>query len=1057
MGFDGCAVPGWLRPYVDWVTGMAWPEGDEHGCFRMADACVVAAHRVVEGTVAADPSTARLIGHDWDGAAQQAFAVHVAMTLGGKQAELVKRLIDAATALNGVGLTIQHAKRMITLIVVFLLLTLPLLIWRAPWLLRPFLQVNRLSALQIARNARTLMTLFAGFGGGMELLTQVTQLLGGRRDTLDQEQLLRAIRDGGINGLLTALLGGGLGRLATPALRAGVSRAEAAFAEKLLALLTSTAPGQMAQFAVTGAASTALSMAIDGQPLDWDMIVKSGTAAALGADGHHLSGHDVAAPRTDLAHVLGQAADVHVDRPRGHADEHSLTASWNSGVVHHQTIAHNSKAGTDARITLLQLHDGTWAVHKELVSTEARDAEYYGAKLKRVAGADVPPVIRVGDRAVVVGWADGTHLRVPWDGNTWHANGHERTASGVRTGLAYALTLDHDGKPAQIRIGEHGQVRSFDHDMAFRGLLPDDKNPFVRTFFHDGAFVDNPLTPGDVAQVRAQMAGFEAQMRADHRGQWFDNASTALEHIERHAKGTTPVFGLPPNAPVHFPPGAHQPTPHVPQPRSADLNPDTREPLLAQHGLDDRGELAGRLSHTIDPAHAAVPAQWAQERRHVPPVRLEDPFGIPIRTLDKRQLLVPGEHGRHHWVTELTVTLKYRTDRGVGPHELARLMSDAMDGVDLYFNYQHRLPDGSQLHVRLAFEEAPPGGGPYDHLRISPGSGRSMAGRWYVDTLPVVHAHELGHLLGLRDEYRDARFPERRTMTSPGTRATRSLMAGPYTMQWSSGHLVVDHLGNPVLAPLAPRDAHLEVIAGFLGEGGEFLPPSAPPLPRGQVHTQGRFDLAGDRLVAPGTVSSRFTDFGTHGLADVRLMDRTAAIFGGDSPALTSHHSDFTRALVETAQHFYGPGADTMIRLNDLARLRDLAFLLGAEPGRALPGPDFFTARLREVFGGGAVEPRAVEGLARMAEWITETGDRLPSEPGVGTLHRVAGRLLGQSPWPEVTHRAAHLFSDAAERSPDLAEGRGTVNYPAAGARLQAHAPRGTTADALAWAANRGG
>lgn len=34
---------------MDRVTGMAWPEGQAQDCFRMADACVIAAHRVVAG------------------------------------------------------------------------------------------------------------------------------------------------------------------------------------------------------------------------------------------------------------------------------------------------------------------------------------------------------------------------------------------------------------------------------------------------------------------------------------------------------------------------------------------------------------------------------------------------------------------------------------------------------------------------------------------------------------------------------------------------------------------------------------------------------------------------------------------------------------------------------------------------------------------------------------------------------------------------------------------------------------------------------------------------
>ncbi|MFC7649916.1 hypothetical protein ACFQX6_63465 [Streptosporangium lutulentum] len=77
MGFDGLLVPDWAKPYIGWVVGMDWPEGDETGCFRLADACVTAAHRIVEGTAADQPWTADKIGSEWDGAAHLAFAEHV--------------------------------------------------------------------------------------------------------------------------------------------------------------------------------------------------------------------------------------------------------------------------------------------------------------------------------------------------------------------------------------------------------------------------------------------------------------------------------------------------------------------------------------------------------------------------------------------------------------------------------------------------------------------------------------------------------------------------------------------------------------------------------------------------------------------------------------------------------------------------------------------------------------------------------------------------------------------------------------------------------------------
>ncbi|WP_406319533.1 hypothetical protein OHA77_19685 [Streptosporangium sp. NBC_01639] len=311
MGFDGCVVPEPLRPYVDWVTGTAWPEGQAQGCFQMADACVIAAHRVVAGTPAADAVLAELIGDRWDGAAQEAFVRHVRQKVGGRQADLVKQLIDTAIALNGVGVAIQYAERMITLIVLLLLTVLPVVIWQAPWLLRSVLQVTRMTVLQIAKNTAILIAVFAAFGAALDLGVQYSQVAGGRRDGIDWDQLATTVRDGAINGLLTGLLGGLLGRLATPALRAGVLRAEAALGEKVLAHLMSTLPGRAVQYGITGAATTAAGLKLDGQPLDWDLILKSGVAAGLGADGQHLTTPHLTTPHLRPGDATPPAAGPH--------------------------------------------------------------------------------------------------------------------------------------------------------------------------------------------------------------------------------------------------------------------------------------------------------------------------------------------------------------------------------------------------------------------------------------------------------------------------------------------------------------------------------------------------------------------------------------------------------------------------------------------------------------------------------------------------------------------------------------------------------------------------
>ncbi|MGV9596440.1 hypothetical protein ACWDR1_07230 [Streptosporangium sandarakinum] len=173
MRLDGKPIPGWAEPYVDWMVGQDWPEGDEERCFRLADACVAAAHRIVAGPgadrrITLDAGTDRRItpgtgayrqiaseagavrpitaetgdghlaatetgagrgivtktgagplmsdgktGRTWDGAAHAAFAEHVAGAVGGREAELVTRLIGAAIAINDAGVRVRNARHTI--------------------------------------------------------------------------------------------------------------------------------------------------------------------------------------------------------------------------------------------------------------------------------------------------------------------------------------------------------------------------------------------------------------------------------------------------------------------------------------------------------------------------------------------------------------------------------------------------------------------------------------------------------------------------------------------------------------------------------------------------------------------------------------------------------------------------------------------------------------------------------------------------------------------------------------------------------------------------------
>ncbi|MEU4229240.1 hypothetical protein AB0F17_33520 [Nonomuraea sp. NPDC026600] len=290
-----------MKPWIGWVVGTDWPQGDEEGCFRLADACVTAAHQVVEGTAADDPYSARRIGRAWDGAAHQAFAEYVAKTADKQVADLAARLIHAAIKLNAVGVQIQYTKYLIEATVWLLVVQIGYLSATAVatggsslTIIPARLQLARLTVALIARMALINIALFAAIGAGMDAAVQYLQIEGGRRDGFDPRQLATSAATGGLMGLFKGGLAGGLTRLSTPALAngLGLSRAEMRLREKLLAAATHSVYGQAAQYGLAGGLASMATMLYNGD-LDWTALGKTVLSSALGADGQHLTAPEV--------------------------------------------------------------------------------------------------------------------------------------------------------------------------------------------------------------------------------------------------------------------------------------------------------------------------------------------------------------------------------------------------------------------------------------------------------------------------------------------------------------------------------------------------------------------------------------------------------------------------------------------------------------------------------------------------------------------------------------------------------------------------------------------
>ncbi|WP_189210565.1 glycosyltransferase [Actinokineospora fastidiosa] len=112
--------------------------------------------------------------------------------------------------------------------------------------------------------------------------------------------------------------------------------------------------------------------------------------------------------------------------------------------------------------------------------------------------------------------------------------------------------------------------------------------------------------------------------------------------------------------------------------------------------------------------------------------------------------LMEVEPGR--LVQEYTVRLHLVPKKPVTPDQVTDMKDKARLGVDALFNQGYRLPSGPQLHVRLEFVDTP--GAAHVVVDVE-NNNRANEEMWGTRVPPVTLAHEVGHYLGLPDEYRD--------------------------------------------------------------------------------------------------------------------------------------------------------------------------------------------------------------------------------------------------------------------------------------------------------------
>nr|WP_145489527.1 MULTISPECIES: hypothetical protein [Streptomyces] len=153
-------------------------------------------------------------------------------------------------------------------------------------------------------------------------------------------------------------------------------------------------------------------------------------------------------------------------------------------------------------------------------------------------------------------------------------------------------------------------------------------------------------------------------------------------------------------------------------------------------------------------------------------------------------------------VTDLTVRVAFRDGSG---HDPGTAWQRLRQGAEEFYNRPgHRLPDGSLLHVTV--ERVPVDADPHLVVDLA-GHDRPMDQRtWWPDAEPVAYAHELGHQLGLRDEYRE-------DDEGPGRAQVAGSLLGDFHRPAPDG-----------LAQGGLRGRHLQLLGALVGDVPESVP-----------------------------------------------------------------------------------------------------------------------------------------------------------------------------------------------------------------------------------------
>lgn len=217
----------------------------------------------------------------------------------------------------------------------------------------------------------------------------------------------------------------------------------------------------------------------------------------------------------------------------------------------------------------------------------------------------------------------------------------------------------------------------------------------------------------------------------------------------------------------------------------------------------------------------ATPGKMTQvqlaQAPHAPTGGTAGPQAAPSAAAPQPQLAMTQTHqvsdGPYGWTsaydvvmtdTEVIVTIgaQVNPDVGVPPAQVTRIKTVTALEFQRYWDSRFNMRDAGgrsrPLRVRLDFAAA----APQLQIALHAGAGRDNLSNWFVDSQPIDRAHELGHQLGLKDEYEDPAAPNRATPTSPGVQTDHSIM-GNYPVEGVGGADVRQRHGDEIASDIS--------------------------------------------------------------------------------------------------------------------------------------------------------------------------------------------------------------------------------------------------------------